>query len=96
MKQRFINDLRTTANNVLWICDKLQDIANCRENFHGGEVATLSLTIGKTTLSDLSFSADKRAVFADEIFTDLENYYKNKMNEAICDFQTILETESAE
>lgn len=96
MKQRFIDDLRTTANNVLLCCDRLDDLTKMREQFHGGEMAKLTFSVGETTLSDFAFLANGKGLFADELFTMFENGLKAKLNDCVSFAETVLEAEGAE
>ena len=96
MKQRFVDDLQTVANNIQNVCAKLSQLNELRQGFHGGETLKLTLKVGEKELTETLFNANGKALPLAELFAMLETAPRKALAEAICDLQTILEVESAE
>lgn len=96
MKQRFIDDLQNVANTIQNECERLAQLNQLREQFHGGETLKLSLKAGDTELTETLLNSNGKALPLAELFTMLENDIKTRLYVVSGAFDTILETESAE
>lgn len=96
MKQRFVDDVKAQATEIIAACDRLTELNQMKAAFGKGEVATLSLTIGKSVIATIPFSANGKALFANDIFNTMESQGWANIDTALSSIQTILEAESAE
>lgn len=93
MNEELLDCFRFASNNLSGLIADAEQLVEMRKRFHGGELLKLSLTIGETTINTSVLAANGKALFADDFFKTLLAEQKAKIAMAVCDLQTLIETE---
>lgn len=96
MKQRFVDDLKNNAIDIVAVCNKLSEMNTLRERFAGGEPLQIILRLGDIELSERVVLSNGKNCYTEDFFRMCEIELRKTLDEKICDLQTVIETESAE
>lgn len=93
MSEDLLNGLRYCADNLTKIATEGEQLNLLRQNYHDGEVATLTLEIGGLVVNQRALTANGKTIAVDNFFEMWETQLKAQLWETICDLQTFKSSE---